>query len=115
MLQPSLERAKNLFADTLEVFENLRVCHPQNTVALLFEELGPARVPVEFPVGRMCRAIDFDNQSMFPAREVHEKRADGKLPNEFVTTEPPAAQFAPQQFFRRRPGLSKLTAAIGFV
>ena len=76
------------FGDCLQysvsVFNHVVVPEAQGAIAMIAKPLVANYVAFVFG---MLSAIDFDDQSLFPANEVHDVRSDGFLPDEFHSAE----------------------------
>jgi hypothetical protein len=67
----------------------------------MLEVGGAFLIMIDFRIGRVRGAIDFNNHLQLAAEEIDEVRADGRLANEFDAVETPTAQMIPDLFFGR--------------
>jgi hypothetical protein len=91
---------------TFQVFEDILICHPDYSNALMFFQPACPFVVLRNLI-RMHISIYFNCQFCFHAIEVEHEPPDGSLPSE-MDSERVSSQARPQQLFRGRLRLAKM-------
>ena len=97
--RPPLQCREDRFHDPVDVAVDLVVVESNDPVALTVQKLFALRVAPALVVGRMSRAIDFDDKFLLAANEVGELGTDRLLPNELKSAEKAASKSPPEQTF----------------
>ena len=78
--------------DCRDILEQLCIGEADDSGAVRLKISGPLAVMCQFFLGRMCFAIDFDDELALAADEIGEIESDRLLPNEFEPVEVSIAQ-----------------------
>jgi hypothetical protein len=78
------------FQYAVDIVKNFVIGESQNRIALGVQCSGARGIPRDFRIGRMCRAVDLDNQARLKAGEVCDEAVEDDL-----TSKPEASDLFP--------------------